>query len=114
MRGTVLFSRGQAPDGFYLLERGMLHATYNLPMGTYQESIVAGTTCGELPFFSESAQTATVCAERDCTTWRLSKDSWARMQQEWPDGAREILQIAMKLTKERFDGIVSYVLTAAG
>jgi len=113
-RGTVIFSRGQESDGFYLLEHGMLHAHYTLPMGNYQESIVAGTTCGELPFFSDTSRTATVVADTDCITYRLSKESWLRMQKDWPEGAREILQIAMKLTKERFDGVVSYVLTTAG
>lgn len=114
VHGTVLFSRGQDPDAFYLLEQGMLHAHYTLPVGNYQESIVAGTTCGELPFFSETARTATVSAEKDCITWRLSKASWEEMQKDWPEGAQEILRIAMKLTKERFDGIVAYVLTTAG
>ena len=114
VHGTVVFSRGQDPDGFYLLEQGILHAQYTLPMGTYQESIVAGTTCGELPFFSETKRTATVVAEKDCVAWRLSRENWERMQKEWPEGAKEILQIAMKLTKERFDGVVSYVLTTAG
>lgn len=114
VHGTVLFSRGQDPDAFYLLEQGMLHANYTLPMGNYQESIVAGTTCGELPFFSETARTATVSAEKDCVTWKLSKAEWERMQKEWPEGAQEILRIAIKLTKERFDGIVAYVLTTAG
>lgn len=114
VQGTVLFSRGQEPDGFYLLESGILHAHYTLPMGQYQESIVAGTTCGELPFFSKTTRTATVVAEKDCVAWRLSKESWERMQKEWPEGATEILQVAMKLTKERFDGVVSYVLTTAG
>lgn len=112
--GSVIFARGHAPDAFYLLEEGMLHAHYKLPMGTYHESIVAGTVCGELPFFSETNRTATVSAEMDVVTWRLSAEKWEEMQREWPEGAREMLKVAMKLTKERLDAIVAYVLTTAG
>lgn len=112
--GTVLFSRGERPGAFYLLQEGILRAAYSLPVGSYQESIVAGTTCGELPFFSKTSRTATVVAERDCVCWCLDQDSWEEMQKKWPEGARELLGIALKLTKERVDAVTSYVLTAAG
>ncbi len=62
--GSVLYRRGDPSTGFYLLEEGIFRATYELPQGNYYESIVAGTTCGELPFFSETERTATVVAER--------------------------------------------------
>lgn len=99
---------------FYLVESGILHAHYSLPVGRYHESIVAGTTCGELPFFSSSARTATVSAERDCVCWRLGSEAWERMNEEWPEGSRELLGVALKLTKERVDAVTSYVLTTAG
>lgn len=113
-RGTILFSRGEGSDAFFLLEEGILHADYVLPVGQYHESIVAGTTCGELPFFSESERTATVSAERDCVCWRLGSAEWERMQSEWPQGAGELLRVALKLTKERVDAVTGYVLTTAG
>lgn len=47
---TVLYHHGEPATGFYLLESGILRADYELPQGRYFESIVAGTTCGELPF----------------------------------------------------------------
>ena len=92
----------------------MLKANYSLPVGRYQESIVAGTTCGELPFFSSTTRTATVTAERDCVVWALEAQNWERMQKEWPEGAQELLVLALRLTKERVDAVTSYVLVSAG
>ncbi|KAI9674540.1 MAG: hypothetical protein M1817_001878 [Caeruleum heppii] len=106
-KGTVLYSRGDEPDGFYLLEEGILRAEYQLPQGRYYESIVAGTTCGELPFFSETERTATVVAERDSVAWLMDEDRWNELQEKQPDVARELLRISLKLTSERMSAITS-------
>lgn len=113
-RGEVLFHAGEPATGFYLVESGILRARYDLPQGVLNESIVAGTTCGELPFFSETERTATVAAERDCVVWLMDKESWTRLQKEEPDVARELLKLSLKLTSERMSSITSYVLTTAG
>lgn len=111
--GKLLYSRGDTPDGFYLLQSGILRAEYDLDQGSYQESIVAGTTCGELPFFSETTRTSTVAAERDCVAWLLTQEKWNEMQQEEPEIARELLKVGMKLSAERMNAITSYVLITA-
>ncbi|KAI9804292.1 MAG: hypothetical protein M1833_007099 [Piccolia ochrophora] len=105
--GTVLYERGDRPNGFYLLEEGILKAEYDLPQGKYFESIVAGTTCGELPFFSETNRTATVSAERDSVTWLLDEHRWGELQEQQPRVARELLRISLKLTSERMQSITS-------
>lgn len=112
--GEVLYSVGEPAGGFYLLEIGILRAEYDLPQGKYYESIVAGTTCGELPFFSETDRTATVQAERDCVAWMMDRERWEELQKDEPDVAKELLRISLKLTSERFSSITSYVLTTAG
>ncbi|KAK1241514.1 hypothetical protein MKX08_001488 [Trichoderma sp. CBMAI-0020] len=112
--GTTLFKRGEPADGFYLLERGIIRAEYDLPQGWLCESIVAGTTLGELPFFSETSRTATAQVERDCTVWLMDLESWSKLQQKEPDIAREFLKISLKLTSERMSAITSYILTTAG
>ncbi|KAK1754983.1 sulfate transporter family-domain-containing protein, partial [Echria macrotheca] len=112
--GTVLFRRGEPADGFYLLESGILRAEYDLAQGWFFESIVAGTTCGELPFFSETNRTATCVVERDCVVWQMDKKSWEKMQREEPEVAQELLRISLKLTEERMRVITSYTLTMAG
>jgi len=85
-----------------------------MPAGSFTESIVAGTTCGELPFFSGTKRTATVVAETEVKVWMLDEDGWRRLQEEWAEGAREFLKVALGLTKERMDAVVGYVLSSAG
>lgn len=109
--GTTLYNRNDIPNGFYLLESGMLKAEYKLPQGTFSELIVAGTTCGELPFFSGTPRTATTTAERDCVTWVLHTDNWEGIQTSRPELAQELLKISLKLTSERMDAITKYMLT---
>ncbi|KAK3341395.1 sulfate transporter family-domain-containing protein [Lasiosphaeria hispida] len=111
---TILFRRGERADGFYLLESGILRAEYDLPQGWLFESIVAGTTCGELPFFSETDRTATCAVERDCVLWLMDKKNWDKLQREEPEVAQELLRISLKLTSERMSVITSYTLTMAG
>ncbi|KAG6160180.1 hypothetical protein E4U11_004062 [Claviceps purpurea] len=112
--GTTLFRRGEQANGFYLVERGILRAEYDLPQGWLCESIVAGTTCGELPFFSETARTATAIVERDCVVWEMDREGWGRVQREEEEVAREFLKMSLKLTSERMSSITSYILTTAG
>jgi SulP family sulfate permease len=114
LAGTILYHRGESAKGFYLLEDGILRADYDLPQGQYFESIVAGTTCGELPFFSETDRTATVQAERDCVAWLMDREKWVDLQRKEPDVAQELLRISLKLTSERMSAVTSYVLTTAG
>ncbi|CAG9970876.1 unnamed protein product [Clonostachys byssicola] len=112
--GTVLFRRGEEADGFYLVERGILRVEYDLPQGWLCESIMAGTTCGELPFFSETARTATATVEQDCVVWLMDRDYWDQVQREQPEVARELLTVSLKLTSERMSAITSYTMTIAG
>ncbi|KAK5004044.1 hypothetical protein LTR28_009412 [Elasticomyces elasticus] len=74
---------------------------------------MAGTTCGELPFFSETSRTSTVAAESDCVAWLLSPESWEALQQERAEISRELLKIGMKLSAERMKAVTSYVLITA-
>ncbi|KAH7375982.1 sulfate transporter family protein [Plectosphaerella cucumerina] len=112
--GSTVYRRGEPADGFYLVEKGILRAEYDLPQGWLTESIVAGTTCGELPFFSETDRTANVLVEQDCIVWLMDKEGWERVQREEPEVAQELLRISLKLTSERLSSITSYVLTMAG
>ncbi|KAH8910845.1 hypothetical protein BR93DRAFT_989372 [Coniochaeta sp. PMI_546] len=114
LAGTVLFRRGEPAEAFYLIESGMLRAEYDLPQGWLCESIVAGTTCGELPFFSETTRTATAVVEADCVLWLMDTENWEKLQKEEPDVAQELLRISLKLTSERMNAITSFVLTMAG
>lgn len=97
------------PDGFYLLEDGIFRADYDLEQGKFSESIVAGTTCGELPFFSDTPRTATVVAEKRAIAWILDEEHWNRLQKEHQEVAYELMKICLKLTSERLSAITRYV-----
>ncbi|PVI07212.1 sulfate transporter family protein-like protein [Periconia macrospinosa] len=109
--GTVLYSRGDEPNGFYILEKGRFRAEYELEQGNYYEVILPGTTCGELPFFSETDRTGTVAAENDSVAWLLTRQKYKELEQQHPDVASELLKVGLKLTKERMDAVTSYVLS---
>ncbi|KJZ73551.1 hypothetical protein HIM_07107 [Hirsutella minnesotensis 3608] len=112
--GTVLFRRGEEAKGFYLVESGIIRAEYDLPQGWLCESIVPGTTCGELPFFSETERTATAQVDMDCVLWVMDREGWEKLQKNKPDVARELLRISLKLTSERMSAITSHMLAMAG
>ncbi|KAI1779913.1 sulfate transporter family protein [Hypoxylon cercidicola] len=107
--GTILYHCGEAANGFYLLERGELRADYETPQGRLSEPIVQGTTCGELPFFSETDRTATVIAIRDCVVWVMDTENWERLQSEENEVAQELLRVSLKLTSERMDAMTKYI-----
>ncbi|KAF1924423.1 sulfate transporter family protein [Didymella exigua CBS 183.55] len=111
--GSLLYSRGDDPDGFYILEKGRFRAEYELDQGSFFEVILPGTTCGELPFFSETDRTGTVAVENDSVAWLLTREQFNKLEREDPDVAREMLKVGLKLTKERMDAITSYVLVTA-
>ncbi len=112
----ILCHRGDEANGFYLLESGILKAEYAYDQGNFSETIIAGTTCGELPFFSETPRTAKILVERDCVVWTLDKASWLRLHET--DQGRvvgaELLRVALVLTSERIDAITGYVLMSGG
>lgn len=83
----------------------MLKAEYVLRQGKFSEFIVAGTTCGELPFFSGTNRTSTTSADADCVAWVLDEERWNDLQKEQPEIAQELLKISLKLTSERMDAI---------
>ncbi|EPS42819.1 hypothetical protein H072_3208 [Dactylellina haptotyla CBS 200.50] len=109
LKGAVLFHCGDSATEFYLIQDGLLRAEYDHQTGSYYESITAGTTCGELPFFAETPRTATVVAERDCVTWVMNREQWVRLQELQPQIASELYRLALKLTTERMDSIMKQV-----
>ncbi|KPI44005.1 uncharacterized protein AB675_6178 [Cyphellophora attinorum] len=112
-KDSILFKPGDRSNGFYLLEDGLMRADYDLPQGRFSELIARGRPFGELPFFSQTARTATMVAEKDSVVWQLDGDRWKDLQSEEPELAQELLKISLKLTKERMDVTMAYVLTTA-
>ncbi|KHJ35186.1 putative sulfate transporter family protein [Erysiphe necator] len=108
---TIVYQSGDQANDFFLLEQGIMYAEYDLPQGNFCEKIVACTTFGELPFFSDTTQTATVVAESDCATWVLDRENWISLQKLEPELAHELLRVVLKITSDRIKSITNYVLT---
>lgn len=166
-KGTVLYHRGEMPDGFYVLESGRFRAEYEVgatnaannnnkskeqghghrssndtfgttssststspkrhmrkskhtvnprdaPHASFYETILPGTTCGELPFFSETPRTGTVIVEEDSVAWKLSTEKFLELERREPAVGRELVRVGLRLTKERLDGVVGFVYGVVG
>ncbi|KAG5643844.1 hypothetical protein DXG03_009575 [Asterophora parasitica] len=96
--GEVLWNQNDSPDGLYIVEAGVLRASYKFAdhLKCVEESMVPGTVAGELSALSSLPRNATVFVERAATLWRLSNDNLTRMELEEPALARTFLRLILK------------------
>ncbi|KAG6889464.1 hypothetical protein C0995_000991 [Termitomyces sp. Mi166 len=94
----VLWKQGDPPDGLYIIESGVLRASYNFAdhVQHVEESMVPGTVAGELSALSALPRNATVVVERAVTLWKLSTENIARLEVEEPKLARYFLRLVFK------------------
>ncbi|KJA17340.1 hypothetical protein HYPSUDRAFT_1023378 [Hypholoma sublateritium FD-334 SS-4] len=98
--GQVLWASGDAADGLYIIESGVLRARYKFanPTQHFEESMVAGTVAGEMSALSDSPRNATVMAEAPSVLWKLSKKNIQRLQIEEPELSRVLVQLILRGT----------------
>ncbi|KAL8286302.1 hypothetical protein RQP46_004790 [Phenoliferia psychrophenolica] len=105
-RGTTLWTTGSETDCFYLIESGMLRASYLFLDQTHSicESMVAGTAAGEMTFLSRTKRNATVVAERDSVLWKMEVASHEQMgaKEGWAF-CRRFEQCLMRVSIEEQD-----------
>lgn len=96
--GTVLWTQDQSPDGLYIVESGILRATYYFadPTPPMVETMVPGTIAGELSMLSGLERNATCVVERAAVLWKLSTESLARLQQQKPELAGAFTKLILK------------------
>jgi SulP family sulfate permease len=97
--GTVLWRQGDPPNGLYVIESGVLRATYMFvnPAQQFEESMVAGTLAGELSALAEAPRNATVTVEHGpAVMWKLNGENLRRLQNEEPELARIFIQLVLK------------------
>ncbi|KAK4054905.1 hypothetical protein OIV83_000829 [Microbotryomycetes sp. JL201] len=114
-RGATLWSTGDEADSVYVIESGMLRATYLFKDRSHavSESMVAGTVAGEMSFLSRNKRNATVVAERDSTLWKMSSDAHDEMgQKEGWAFARKFEQCLLTIACEEQDVIMSYLISS--
>ncbi|KAH0580530.1 hypothetical protein H2248_002023 [Termitomyces sp. 'cryptogamus'] len=105
----VLWEQGDAPDGLYIIESGVLRASYKFAehLQRVEESMVPGTVAGELSGLSGLPRNATVAVERRATLWRLSMGELERLEGEEPVLARCFLRLVLKAAKIDYDILLS-------
>ncbi|KAI0029574.1 sulfate transporter family-domain-containing protein, partial [Vararia minispora EC-137] len=113
--GTTLWRASDRADALYLVEAGVLRATYAFapPGRAIAESMVPGTLAGELSALAEAERNATVVVERAAVLWRLDVASLRRMEDERPELARALVTLVLKAAKIDYD-ILLAALAARG
>ncbi|KAG8742408.1 hypothetical protein FRC10_001542 [Ceratobasidium sp. 414] len=96
--GDVLWKQGDLPDGMYVVESGVLQANYDFAAHSapVQESMTAGTLAGELSALSGTLRNATVVAERASVVWKLSTESYERLEREQGAVAKAFVTLVLK------------------
>lgn len=102
--GHVLWRQGDAPDGLYIVESGVLKATYAFAEHTQnmEETMCAGTLAGELSALSDLPRNATVVVERPAVLWKLSTGNLRRLRMQKPELATAFTLLVLKCASVSF------------
>ncbi|CAG8567623.1 12716_t:CDS:10 [Funneliformis caledonium] len=109
--GAILWRQDSVPDCLYLVEKGILKATWRAMESDQSrpvESILPGTMAGELGFFTGRSRDATLVAENDCVLWQMTKSDYENLLQKEPTIANEFMRIALNFSAERLSTITYY------
>ena len=115
-QGRVLWAQGAAPDGLYIVEAGVLRASYRFAEHAppIEESMVPGTLAGELSALSGLARNATVVVERAAVLWKLSAENLRRLDAEQPELARTFTKLVLKCALCLFFAFFAFFASAVG
>jgi CRP-like cAMP-binding protein len=91
--GQVLFTRGEAADCAYVIQRGTLSLD---PESGVEDSVVVagpGTLLGESALLVETKRPATARAREEATVLRVSRSMFLRMLEGYPDAAERLRRL---------------------
>ncbi|KAF9240839.1 sulfate transporter family-domain-containing protein [Melanogaster broomeanus] len=111
--GFVLWETNDLPDGLYIIQSGVLRASYKFAEHSpvIEESMVSGTLAGEMSALSGLPRNATVVVERDAVLWKLSADSMRRLEEEHPHLAQRFVRLVLKAAKIDTDTLLAALAT---
>ncbi|KAI0314568.1 sulfate transporter family-domain-containing protein [Amylostereum chailletii] len=111
--GFILWHQGDAADGLYIIEAGVLRATYTFaePTPAIEESMVPGTLAGELSALAGAERNAEVVVERQAVLWKLSGENLRRLHADHPELARTFTTLVLKAAKVDYDILLSALAT---
>lgn len=109
--GHILWERDDNPDGLYVVESGVLRATYEFRNQTQrlEEAMVSGTIAGELSALSNLPRNATCVVEHHATLWMMSMQDLDRLRQEEPALSASFVQLILKGEALRTPTLVLHV-----
>ncbi|CAG8601827.1 821_t:CDS:10 [Ambispora gerdemannii] len=114
--GARLWKQGDAPDCLYLVERGLLRATFKAEVGDQAkpvESILPGTMAGELGFFADRPRDATLYADMDCILWQMRTSDYEKLLDKKPLVANEFMRLSLNFSAERLATMTHYAFHLA-
>ncbi|CAG8630531.1 23212_t:CDS:1, partial [Racocetra persica] len=109
--GATLWSQGDKPDCLYLVESGLLRATWRATEGDPSrpvETILPGTMAGEIGFFTERKRDATLVAESHCILWKMKKSDFDELLEKDPDAASHFMRLTLNFPAERLIAMTYY------
>ncbi|KAG1772473.1 sulfate transporter family-domain-containing protein [Suillus placidus] len=111
--GFVLWENNDTPDGLYIIESGILRASYKFAEHSpvIEESMVSGTLAGELSALSGMPRNARVVVEQQAVLWKLSLENMRRMEAERPHLAQIFVQLVLKAAKVDTDILLAALAT---
>ncbi|KAF8551076.1 hypothetical protein OG21DRAFT_1418614 [Imleria badia] len=111
--GAVLWERDDPPNGLYIIQSGILRASYKFAEHTpaIEESMVSGTLAGELSALSGLPRNARVVVERDAVLWRLSAEGMKRLEEAHPHLAQWFVRLVLKAAKVDTDTLLAALAT---
>lgn len=111
--GFVLWEKNDTPDGLYIIESGILRASYKFAEHSpvIEESMVSGTLAGELSALSAMPRNARVVVEQQVVLWKLSLENMRRLEAEHPHLAQIFVQLVLKAAKVDTDILLAALAT---
>ncbi|CCD25875.2 Vsb1p NDAI_0G00990 [Naumovozyma dairenensis CBS 421] len=103
---------------FFIVESGILKATFTLPSGTLYETMSNRTCYGKILGSNNETtvlneQDLTIKTETDCNLWVIDMDALTRMRAENLELYIELVLLIMSIRDTRFKELLGYTLVSA-
>ncbi len=104
-KGEFLFRQGEPSDSIAILASGCVGITVDDEQGRpiKLRRSIGHTIVGEMGFYRHAPRAASVIAEESTVVYRLSKQSFDRMEEEHPEAAAALHELIIRLLSDRLE-----------
>jgi SulP family sulfate permease len=104
-KGELLFRQGEVSDCIEFLASGCVAITFDDEQRrpVRLRRMIGHTIVGEMGFYRGTPRAANVIAEEPTAVYRLSKESFARMEEEDPEAAVAFHELIIRLLSDRLE-----------